>query len=78
MLVVLYLLAMTIAVGLLQGWGYAAAALVAGIAVWKSAYRLGSLVKRLFIGWKMLFFKQKTAKIMKDKFDEIFKKVVTD
>lgn len=77
-LVVLYLLAMTIAVGLLQGWGYAAAALAAGIAVWKSAYRLGSLVKRLLIGWKMLFFKQKTAKIMKDKFEEIFKKVVTD
>lgn len=77
-LVVLYLLAMTIAVGLLQGWGYAAAALVTGIAVWRTAYSLGSLVKRLFIGWKMLFFKQKTANNMKEKFDEIFKKVVND
>ena len=71
-LVVLYLLAMTIAVGLLQGWGYATAALVAGIAVWRTAYRLGTLAKRLLIGWKLLFFKQKTAKIMKEKFDEIF------
>lgn len=77
-LVLLYLLAMTITVGLLQGWGYAAAALVAGIAVWRTAYLLGSLVKRLFIGWKMLFFKQKTANNMKEKFDEIFNRVVTD
>ena len=77
-LVLLYLLAMSITVGLLQGWGYAAAALVAGIAVWRTGYLLGNLVKRLFIGWKMLFLKQKTANNMKEKFDEIFKKVVTD
>lgn len=77
-LVLLYLLAMTITVGLLQGWGYAAAALVAGIAVWRTASLLGSLVKRLFIGWKILFFKQKTANNMKEKLDGIFKKVVND
>lgn len=74
-LTLIYLVAMTVAVGVMENVWYALGALVAGVVVWRVGHRFGKMIKQLVHGWKLLVFKNKTTRELRNIFVETLRTI---